>query len=543
MFITLTPDENFNNSGKQKDQVDFLSSIPSGLLLRPNTQIALHSAQWNVLEGITIPTGSFTITVMGQTISVDFVGQTFVEPPAGSSDTAGSLCADYLNNLTNLALMNAQPILYSGLQDGTVLVPAYARFGNTGSASTSSNLWTWDSNGKDFSFEMKYNNENDYDTGSTVMVSGNNSTLNFNDDAYVKVASLDNLMGSGSYRYRLRPSNTKTSDAWNDSGFCAFGSAFCCDGEASGGKGKHGEMVFKWTDPSGSNRGMVGFSTRSFNALRGQTQTSIKASIELETGQVPVIREPSGTLTFTTTPATVSTGDFFRIRMESSETGDETFTYAVSTDGGNTYTEYSFNNPATDRYSSNEMNSDEIMPFFKPYSKFDSSAEYGVDNMECSLVPSRYNQHGTGYKWEWSNYPEEIKFDPGDLASIFDIQGFTSTTGAGKSDGGVVNNENTTTSGVYIDIPTLGVKSITSGIERNVIGCLPIGEMSDGVNGLGSVHGLQFNQVYNMIYHELKNQQEREHNQMRIRLIDSSGNLIPNIEKPAITLCVKPSSN
>ena len=67
--------------------------------------------------------------------------------------------------------------------------------------------------------------------------------------------------------------------------------------------------------------------------------------------------------------------------------------------------------------------------------------------------------------------------------------------------------------------------------------------MSDGTNGMGSIHGLQYNQVYNVIYHDINNQQEREHNQMRVRLIDENGSLLTNISNPAITLCVKPASN
>jgi methyl coenzyme M reductase subunit C len=59
---------------------------------------------------------------------------------------------------------------------------------------------------------------------------------------------------------------------------------------------------------------------------------------------------------------------------------------------------------------------------------------------------------------------------------------------------------------------------------------------------MGSVYGLQFNQVYNMIYHELRNQEIREHNQVRVRLIDKDGNLLTNIDNPAINLCVKPAS-
>tara|TARA_A100000171_G_C2138351_1_gene152364 strand:- start:1697 stop:3325 length:1629 start_codon:yes stop_codon:yes gene_type:complete len=541
MFLTLTPDDNLKTTVSQREQVDFTSSIPSGLLLQPNTKIALYSASWNVLEGITIPTGSFSITVMGQTFKVDITGQTFLEQPAGSSETAGSLCANYLNDQINDAFKNnGSPTLYSGLNNDKRLKPAYQRFGDLGDASTSSNLWTWDSTGKDFTFELKYNTENDHDTGSTVMVSGANASKNFNDGAYTQVVANDLDLGGGSYRYRLRPANSKNTDVWNDSGFCAFGTAFCCDGTAEGGKGKHGEMVFKWSDGGGSAKAMVGFSTKDFDPTKSQVQASIMASIELETGSAPVFRENGSALTLASTPANISNGDFFRMRMESSETGDEVFTYALSTDGGSTYTDFVFNNPATDRYASNSMDSEEIMPFFKPYTQY--TGTYGVDNMECSLVPSKDSELGSGYKWDWSNYPETVGFDAGDLATIFDIQGFNEDNGAGKSDGGVVNNVNTTTSGVYVDIPTLGIKSITSGVERNVIGCLPIGEMSDGTNGMGSIHGLQYNQVYNVIYHDVNNQQEREHNQMRVRLIDEKGTLLTNISSPAITLCVKPAS-
>ena len=332
MFLTLTPDSNFKESGKQEDQVDFQSTIPSGLLLQPNTKIALYSASWKVLEGITIPTGSFSITVMGQTFTITTVAQTFVEPPAGSSETAGSLCADYLNDLINDALQNGSPSLYSGLQDLSVLVPAYDRYGDTGNASTSSNFWVWDANGKDFSFELKYNTSNDYDTGSTVMVSGSNASLNFNDDAYTQVVANDFDTGGGVYRYRLRPANSKNTDVWNDSGFCAFGTAFCTDGTAAGGKAKHGELVFKWSDGGGSAKAMVGLSTKDFDPTKSQVQASIMASIELQTGSPPVFREKGSALTLTSTPANVSNGDFFRMRMESSDTGDEVFTYARSTD-------------------------------------------------------------------------------------------------------------------------------------------------------------------------------------------------------------------
>jgi len=539
MFLTLTPDDNFKDSGKQIDQVDFTSSIPSGLLLQPNTKIALYSASWKVIEGITIPTGSFSVSVMGHTFNIDIAGQTFQEPPTGSSDTAGSLCANYLNDLINDKLKEGAVTWYKGTQEGDLLEPAYKRFGDTGDASTSSNLWQWDATGKDFSFEMKYNSSNTYDTDSTVMVSGSNAALNFNDDAYEKVQAVDTDL-AGTWRYRLRPRTSKNTPGWSDSGFCAFGSAFCTDGTAEGGKGKHGELVFRWHDGNGGQHGMVGFSTKDFDPFKAQTQPSIKASIDLFTGITPTFREGTA-LTPTTAPPVVANGMYFRIRMESNVTGDETFTYAYSTDGI-AYTEIAFNDSPDDRYKSENMDSEEIMPFFKPYSPYSTVNVYGIDNMECSLVPSKDQDGGAGYKWSWSNFPTDVEFSPGDLTSIFDIKGFKENNGAGKSDGGVVSNVNTSTSGVYVDIPSLGVKSITSGVERNVIGCLPVGEMSDGTNGMGSIHGLQYCQVYNVIYHDINNQQEREHNQMRVRLIDQDGTPLTNITNPAITLCVKPAS-
>lgn len=547
MFLTLTPDSNFKNSGKQEDQVDFISSIPSGLLLRPNTKLALYSGSWKVIEGITIPSGTFSITVMQHTFEVSITAQTFKETPTGSSTTAGSLLQDYLNDKINDTLKAGAVSWHTGLEDNSKLEPAYNRFGSLGN-STSSTLWEWDSTGKDFVYEMKYNTSTDYDTGSTVMVSGTNAEQNFNTNAYTKVIANDLDLGGGNYRYRLRPATGKNTDAWNDAGFCAYGSAFCCDGISNAGKGKYGELVFKWSDQNGGSIAMVGLTKKSFDPTLAQTQKSIVSSIQLTTGSPPVIRElrPDGTVSALTfqnpPPADVSNGNYFRIRMEASDSGDENFTYAVSTDG-NTYTPYAFTDATNTRYESKSMNSEEIMPFFKPNSKYDGANLYGVDNMQCTIVPSKSHKSGAGYKWNWSGFPNDISFSPGDLSSVLDIKGFTSDTGAGKSDGGVVSNVNTSASGVYVDIPSLGVKSITGSIERNVIGVLPIGEMADGTNGMGSINGLQYNQVYNMIYHDLNNQEEREHNQMRVRLIDVDGNLLTNISTPAITLCVKPSSN
>jgi hypothetical protein len=542
MYLTLTPDDNFKNSGLQRDQCEWTCSIPSGLLFQPKTQIALHSGSWKVLEGISIPTGQFTITVMGYTFQIPIAAQTFVEPPAGSGDTAGKQAADYLNTKFRNFVKNDKN-WYSGLQDNSLIFPAWKRFGNTGT--TSSILWEWDNNGKDFVFEMKYCADNDYDTGSTVMVSGTNAAQNFNDNAYTKVQAVDTLV-SGSYRYRLKPANTKNTPAWNDSGFCAFGSAFCCDGLANGGVGKYGELVFTWSDVNNVNKGMVGFATKHFDPLKAQTQVAIVASIELDTGSVPVFRElkPDGTvaaLTATTAPPVIAHQVQYRMRMEASETGDETFTYAYSTDNGATFTNIAFNTPATDRYVSNKMDSEEIMPMFKPNTPYDASNLYGVDNMTCSIVPSIENKNG-GYKWEWSDYPKDVQFNPDDLSNPFDIKPSSGDSGSLRSDGGVVSNVNTFTSSVYVDIPTFGIKSITAGVERNVVGALPLGEMATGDGGMGSVYGLQFNQVYNMIYHELRNQEIREHNQVRVRLIDKDGNLLTNIDNPAINLCVKPAS-
>ena len=540
MFLTLTPDDNFKDSGKQVDQVDFTSSIPSGLLLQPNTKIALYSTSWKVIEGITIPTGTFSITVMGHTFSIDVTSQTFQEPPTGSSDTAGSLCADYLNGLINDTLKAGAVTWYKGTQEGDLLEPVYKRFGDTGDPSASSNLWVWDANGKDFSFELKYNTDNDHDTDSTVMVSGSQAANNFNSDAYTNVQAVDTNL-AGDWRYRLRPRTAHNTPAWNTAGFFASGSAFCTDGTAEGGKGKHGELVFKWHDGNGGQQGMVGYTTKDIDATKSQVQASIQASIQLATGSVPVFREKGSALTPTTAPPVVANGTYYRMRMESSQTGDETFTYAYSTDG-QSYTNIGFNDPLDDRYKSESMDTEEIMPFFKPFSAYSTVNVYGIDNMECSLVPSKDQDGGVGYKWSWSFYPEQVGFDSGSLASVFDIKGFNEGGGAGKSDGGVVSNINTSTSGVYVDIPSLGIKSITAGVERNVVGCLPVGEMSDGTNGMGSIHGLQYCQVYNVIYHDINNQQEREHNQLRIRLIDQNGALLTNLTNPAITLCVKPAS-
>lgn len=547
MFLTLSPDDNFKNSGKQRDQVDFFSTIPSGLLLKPNTNVALHSASWKVIQGITIPSGQMQITVMGHTFNISIVGQTFQEPPTGSSDTAGSLCAKYLNDAINEELRLGATNWYSGNADNSLLYPALFRFGSS-EGTNHSTLWEWDNTGRDFVFEMKYNADNDFDTNSNVMVSGTNASQNFNSNAYTKVIAndLELTPGSGVYRYRLRPATAKNTNAWNDSGFCAFGSAFCTDGLSTGGKGKHGELVFKWSDVNGVNVGMVGFAKKTFDPLRSQVQKAIVASIQLTTGSPPVFRElrPDGTvsaLTPTSTPDDVSHNDYFRIRMESSTTGDEVFTYARSPDG-NSFTDISFNDSVSDRYSSNQMDTEEIMPFFKPNTAYDASNIYGVDNMECTIVPSKSHFSGSGYKWEWSNFPNEIRFNPDTLSSVFDIKSFDSFSGAGKSDGGVVNNVNTTTSGVYVNLPTLGIKSITSAVERNVIGMLPIGEMSDGTNGMGSINGLQFNQVYNLIYLDMNNQDEREHNQIRVQLLDHNGNFLTNITDVSINLCVKPSS-
>ena len=538
MYLTLTPDDNFKNSGLQRDQVEWTCSIPSGLLLQPNTQIALHSGSWKVLEGISIPTGRFTITVMGHTFDIPITAQTFVEPPVGSSDTAGDLAAEYLNEqFENTLKSGSVREWFSGLESNFQLYPAWVRFGNSGT--TSSTLWSWDKGGKDFVFEMKYCADNDYPTDSTVMVSGENAEQNFNDDAYTNVASVDTNL-AGDWRYRMRPATTHIAPAWNTAGFCAFGSAFCTDGTASGGKGKHGEMVFRWHDGNSVSKGMVGFATKDFEATAGQTQPHIMASIELDTGSVPTIREKGSALTPTTAPPAVANGTYYRIRMESTTTGDEVFTYGYSTDG-QSYTNIAFNTPLDDRYKSESMDTEEIMPFFKPYSAYSAVNVYGIDQWECDIVPSRENTEG-GYKWEWSNFPREVAFNPDDLAVVFDIKATTGQDGTLKSDGGVVSNQNTFTSSVFVDIPTLGIKSITAGVERNVVGVLPLGEMATGDGGMGSVYGLQFNQVYNMIYHELRNQQEREHNQIRVRLIDKNGDLLTNIDDPAINLCVKPSS-
>jgi len=543
MYLTLTPDDNFKNSGLQRDQSEWTCSIPSGLIMQPNTTIALHSGSWKVLEGISIPTGRFTVTVMGHTFDIPIAAQTFVEPPAGSSDTAGSLAAEYLNTqFENTLKSGAVREWYSGLEPNTVLYPAWARFGNEGT--TSSTLWTWDTNGKDFVFEMKYCADNDYNTSSTVMVSGKNAAQNFNNDAYEKVVAVDTNV-AGTMRYRLRPSIAKGGDGWGNAGFCAFGSSFCTDGTSSGGKGKHGELLFKWYDGNSVSSGMVGFATKHFDANAGQTQKAIVASIQLDTGSVPVFREsqPDGTIsaiTPSTAPPVTANGTYYRIRMESTETGDEQFTYSYSTDG-NTYTDIAFNTSPSDRYTSERMDTEEIMPFFKPYSAYSNVNIYGIDNMECDIVPSNDNSLG-GYKWEWSNFPREVAFNPDDLAVVFDIKASQGNGGLLKSDGGVVSNQNTFASGVYVDIPTLGLKSITASVERNVVGVLPLGELATGDGGMGSVYGLQFNQVYNMIYHELRNQEIREHNQIRVRLIDKFGNLLTNLDDPAINLCVKPAS-
>lgn len=550
MYLTLTPDENFNNSGLQKDQSEWTCSIPSGLIMQPNTQIALHSAEWKVLEGISIPTGRFTVSIMGHTYQVPITAQTFLEPPAGSSDTAGSLAAEYLNNQFEISLKGGQG--FRNWSAGTltstggtkILYPALARFGKNNFPS--STLWEWDNNGKDFVFEMKYTADNDYSTDSTVMVSGSGASINFNSDAYTQVVANDFDTGGGVYRYRMRPANSKVGDAWNDAGFCGFGSAFCTDGEASGGKGKHGELVFKWSDAGGAAQAYIGLATKHFEATLPQTQKHIVAAFELQTGQPPKVKELNRAtgnqrgLGISPAPAATQNGDYYRIRMESGNNAEH-FTYSVSTDGGTTYTDLTITTSDTDRYVSSDMDDEEIMPCFKPYTKYDGAALYGVDAFECDIVPSYANELG-GYKWKWSDYPSDVSFNPEDLRVPFNILGSSGTTGTLKSDGGVVSNANTFASGVYVDIPTLGIKSITAGVERNVVGVLPLGELATGEGGLGSVYGLQFNQVYNMIYHELRNQQVREHNQIRVRLIDVNGNLLTNLDAPAINLCVKPAA-
>lgn len=554
MFLTLSPDDNFKNSGKQRDQVDFFSTIPSGLLLKPNTNVALHSASWKVIQGITIPSGSYSISVMGHTFNISIVGQTFQEPPTGSSDTAGSKCADYLNQVWKTAMTQGIGIV---MKDGTVgnntLYPAWARFGNEYGTNHSIG-WEFDTTGIDFAFEMKYHQDNNYDTQSKVICSGLSAKNNVftKSNSYVNVLPIDASLGGGQYAYQMRPTATKSNNVWNDNIFIGRDYAFVCDGYANGGVGEYGEMIFKWRDPANptANRGAVGLAVKSLNDTYSISSRYVKCVLDLQTGIPPKVRETTqdtnSNITFSVAPPNVEDGDLYRIRMNASAypfTSPEQFLYSVSKDDGNTWVDFQIT-PGQDRYQSYEMSArnEYLSPFFKAYTEFNGANEYKIVDWSATIVPTRDFYSGSGFDYRFDGYPNEVKFNPNSLSSVFDIKGFDSETGAGKSDGGVVNNINTSTSGVYVNLPTLGIKSITSAVERNVIGMLPIGEMSDGTNGMGSINGLQFNQVYNLIYLDMNNQDEREHNQIRVQLLDHNGNFLTNITDVSINLCVKPSS-
>ena len=544
MFLTLTPDPNFKNSGKQIDQVDFLSSVQSGLLLQPNTKIALHSGSWDVLEGFTIPNTTYSVSVMGHNFIINVLGQVFKEAPAGSSDTAGKQVADYLNSVWKTAFTQGVGLVMSdGTNDNNTLTPAWRRFGNDQGTSNSTG-WEWDDSGKDMVFECKYNHDADYDTHSNVTLSSQTSrTQNFTKtNSYVNINTINTNNGDGTFTYKM--SVSKSVDQWEDNLFIPRDYTFVCDGVANAGKGQFGEMIFKWKD-TGNNKVLVGFSTNGYTSSLGASSNFIKGALLLETGSVPQIRETkkdgsNTTLTFSTPPDAVANNDMYKIRMASNDTTAQTFSYYRSIDDGVNWVELEIT-PGQNRYESFEMDvvGEEIMPFFKG---FNGNSDYRIQNWTCHILPTRAFYSGNGYNYKFSNYPNVVAFNPNGLSDIFDMKSSSGDTGGTKSDGGVINTNNIIESGVYVNIPTLGIKSITSGVERNVIGILPIGELGSGDNGLASINGLQFNQVYNMIYHDVNNQQEREHNQLRVQLMDKNGNLLLNLQNASITLCVKPSS-
>ena len=550
MFLTLTPDPNFKNSGKQIDQVDYLSSIPSGLLLQPNTQIALHSGSWDVLEGFTIPNTTYSVSCMGHNFIISVLGQVFKEAPAGSTDTAGKQVADYLNEVWKTAFTQGIGLVMSdGTNANNTLTPAWKRFGNDQGTSHSTG-WEWDDSGKDMVFECKYNHDANYDTDSNVMISSQTSkTNNFTKaNSYVNIFTNDSDQGGGTFIYNMRVN--KGDDTWDDNLFIARDYAFVCDGVANAGKGQYGEMIFEWND-AGNNKAIIGFATNGYTSSLGASSDFIKGALVLETGSVPQVRETkegesNTNLTFPTPPDVVASGDMYKIRMAASNTPldpAQTFSYYRSTDNGVNWVELELS-PGQDRYQSFEMDvvGEEIMPFFKGFSKFDSGSLYRIQNWTCHILPTRAFYSGNGYNYKFSNYPNVVGFNPNGLSDIFDMKSTSSDTGAVKSDGGKINTNNIIESGVYVNIPTLGIKSITGAVERNVIGVLPIGELGSGDNGLASINGLQYNQVYNMVYHNINNQQEREHNQLRVQLMDKNGNLLLNLKNACVTLCVKPSA-
>jgi hypothetical protein len=367
-------------------------------------------------------------------------------------------------------------------------------------------------------------------------------------NSYVNIFTNNADQGSGNYVYNMRV--TKGSDAWNDNLFIARDYAFVCDGVANAGKGQYGEMVFKWSD-AGTNKAIIGFATNGYTDNLGVSSDFVKGALVLETGQTPFVRETqeggSNTqLTYDTTPANVANNDMYKIRMAASDTPNtptQTFSYYRSTDGGTNWVELELS-PGQDRYQSFEMDvvGEEIMPFFKGYSKFDNGSLYRIQDWTCHILPTRAFYSGNGYNYKFSNYPNVVAFNPVSLSDIFDMKASSGENGAARSDGGQINTNNIIESGVYVNIPTLGIKSITGAVERNVIGVLPIGELGSGDNGLASINGLQFNQVYNMVYHNVNNQQEREHNQLRVQLMDKNGNLLLNLKNACVTLCVKPSA-
>jgi len=99
----------------------------------------------------------------------------------------------------------------------------------------------------------------------------------------------------------------------------------------------------------------------------------------------------------------------------------------------------------------------------------------------------------------------------------------------------VTNNRNASNIHIQLDSLGGGIESREFGVNGKTVAVVPLGDNSNAHAGLFN------NELFNIIYHNLKNPEELLNNELSVRLTDYKNNLLPSLFHPVtITFDIRP---
>lgn len=133
----------------------------------------------------------------------------------------------------------------------------------------------------------------------------------------------------------------------------------------------------------------------------------------------------------------------------------------------------------------------------------------------------------------FSNYfKQSVEIQPGSTIALLSVA--YNIVGTGARGGPVL----------CVNIDNFKIDSICkAGGLQNCIGVVPFGLETDPTPGV-QVAAVYYKEVFNVIYHQLKNKEVENHNQLNVRITDAAGVPITRLSHPTIiTLDIQPKPN